>query len=102
MRTFLFICGGSLSQKLCTYLFFCSSVFIDLLYGPRQLFLFQCGLKMPKGWTPPESLEILFYLWNQSGFFSLLILFNNVEIFHKSIRWSQFGKFYIAQTQLGG
>ena len=26
-------------------------VFVYLMCGPGQLFFFQCGLKMPKGWT---------------------------------------------------
>ena len=27
-------------------------VFVYLMCGPRQLFFFQCGPEMPKGWTP--------------------------------------------------
>ena len=29
-----------------------SLVFVYLMCGPRQLFFFQCGPEMPKGWTP--------------------------------------------------
>ena len=33
-------------------IFLFSLVFMYLMCGPRQLFLFQCGPEMPKGWTP--------------------------------------------------
>ena len=30
-----------------------------LMCGPRQLFFFQCGPEMPKGWTPLTDLDVL-------------------------------------------
>ena len=34
-----------------------SLVFMYLMGGPRQFFLFQCGPEMPKGGAPLESIE---------------------------------------------
>ena len=54
---FLGVCGNAWGvQQIYLKPFFFTHelllVFVYLMGDPRQLFFFQCGPKMPKGWTP--------------------------------------------------